>query len=73
MTNKICTFKIPNKTSRLRAIGNISKLPDDSFKKILKTGENSIILFMLLKKMIGYLIKKKIAKLLINFYMIEII
>jgi hypothetical protein len=28
---------------------------------------------MLLKKMIGYLIKKTIAKLLINFYMIEII
>jgi archaemetzincin len=40
MTNKICKFKIPNKTSRLRAIGNISKLPDDSFKKILKTAEN---------------------------------
>ena len=33
-------FKIPSKTSRLKAIGNISKLPDDSLKKILKTAEN---------------------------------
>ena len=33
-------FKIPSKTSRLKARGNISKLPDDSLKKILKTAEN---------------------------------
>ena len=40
MENKISTFKIPSKTSLLRAIGNISKLPDDSLKKILKTAED---------------------------------
>lgn len=40
MKNKNSTFKIPSKTSRLRAIGNISKLPDDSLKAILKTAEN---------------------------------
>ena len=40
MENKISTFKIPSKTSLLRAIGNISKLPDDSLKKILKTVED---------------------------------
>ena len=40
MKNKISTFKIPSKTSLLRTIGNISKLPDDSLKKILKTAED---------------------------------
>ena len=41
MKNKISTFKIPSKTSRLRAIGNISNLPDDdNLKKVLKTAEN---------------------------------
>ena len=40
MSSKKFTFKIPSKTSRLKAIGNISKLPDDSLKKILKTAEN---------------------------------
>ena len=40
MSSKKFTFKIPSKTSRIRAIGNTSKLPDDSLKKILKTAEN---------------------------------
>ena len=40
MKDKISSFKIPNKNSRLRAIGDISKMPDDSLKKILKTAEN---------------------------------
>ena len=40
MENKISTFKIPSKTSRIRAMGNISKLPDNSLKKVLKTAEN---------------------------------
>ena len=34
------TFNIPNKQVRLGAIGSINKLPEESLKKILKTGEN---------------------------------
>ena len=40
MENNDSKFKIPSKASRIRAIGNISKLPDDSLKKVLKTAEN---------------------------------
>ena len=40
MENNDFKFKIPSKTSRIRAMGNISKLPDDSLKKVLKTAEN---------------------------------
>ena len=40
MESKKIKFKKPNKTSRLKAIGDISDLPNDSLKKILKTAEN---------------------------------
>jgi len=40
MINKKCKFKKPNKNSRLKAIGDISDLPNDSLQKILKTAEN---------------------------------
>ena len=39
MEKKNSKFKIPSKNSRLKAIGNISQLPDDSLKKALKTAE----------------------------------
>ena len=33
-------FKVPDKNARLRAIGQISNLPENSLKKILSTAEN---------------------------------
>ena len=33
-------FKIPKKKERLNAIGNIDKLPKNSLKIVLETGEN---------------------------------
>jgi archaemetzincin len=39
MEKKKNKFKKPNKTSRLKAIGDISILPNNSLKKILKTAE----------------------------------
>ena len=33
-------FKVPDKNVRLRAIGQITNLPDNSLKKILSTADN---------------------------------
>ena len=73
MSSKKFTFKIPSKTSRIRAIGNTSKLPDDSLKKILKTAENFHNPIYAPEKEDWFQNKKKMAKLLINFYLIDII
>ena len=40
MESKYSKFKVPDKNTRINAIGQISNLPENSLKKILKTAEN---------------------------------
>ena len=40
MNNYYGAFKVPDKNTRLQAIGQISKMPENSLKKILRTADN---------------------------------
>ena len=66
-------FKVPDKNALLRAIGQISNLPENSLKKILSMQKIIIFQFLLQKKEIGYIHKRNVDKHFLNFYQMVII
>ena len=62
-------FKVPDKNARLRAIGQISNLPENSLKKILSTEDNYHTPVSTPKE----IHKRNVDKHFLNFYQMVII